>query len=237
MEKYDKEKREDNKIPEKDDTSSSTQRENSKQSEPKDSDSDSDFDIEDERLTLIQVNNRIRNRKNEKKNTTFLNKTRSNPITNIAFDRATKTLCDPFIPTYEELNNFLKYCKVSEINADSSKDNDTEKDSPKNIFDPFEFMKKNNIDKSILSLEDDICAFPNKKEIDFNCEIKEELPKLSMPLMGPLLFSSTTPGNESLICSEKEDYAQIKKILNTDILDKSQKQWLSYFIDKVGKMQ
>ena len=122
IEKYDKENREYNKIPEKDDTSSSTQRENSKQNEPKDSDSDSDFDIDDERLTLIQVNNRIRNRKNKKKNTTFLNKKRSNPITSIAFDRATKTLCDPFIPTYEELKNFLKYCKFSEINADSSKE-------------------------------------------------------------------------------------------------------------------
>lgn len=57
-----------------------------------------------------------------------------------------------------------------------------------------------------------------------------------MPLMGPLLFSSTTPGNESLICSEKEDYAQIRKILNIDILDKSKKQWLGYFIDEVGKI-
>lgn len=45
IEKYDKEKREYKKIPEKDDTSSSTQRENSKQNEPKDSDSDSDFDM------------------------------------------------------------------------------------------------------------------------------------------------------------------------------------------------
>ena len=55
--------------------------------------------------------------------------------------------------------------------------------------------------------------------------------------MGPTnFFSSLTLGNESINRPEKEDYVEIWKILNTDILDKCQKKWVSYFINKVGKM-
>ena len=240
MEKYDKEKREKYQIPEKDNISTSTERESSNNNNnPKncESSSDSDFDIDDERLTLIQVIKIIKNKDKNKKNTTFLNKKRPNHNSCIIYDRLTKKLCDPFVPNYEELKNFLNNCTVSEVNADSPKDIDPQKDSLNNVFDPLEFMKKNNIDKTILSFEDDLCTFPPKKEIDFNCEIEEQLPELSKPLIDPsLLFSSSTPRNESLICSEKEDYAEILKILVTDTLDKRQKKWLSSFINKVAKM-
>ena len=238
MEKYDKEKREQN-IPEKDSTSLSNKTENSTHNNPKESDSDSDsyFDIDDERLTLIQAIKLIKNRDKKKNNITFINKKRSNPDTNITYDRLTKKLCDSFCPNYEELNKFLENCKVSEVNADSLKSNDNQKDNPNSIFDPYEFMKKNNINKTILSFEDDLCTYQPIKEIDFNYEIKEKIPKLSIPLMGPTnFFSSLTLGNESINRPEKEDYVEIWKILNTDILDKYQKKWVCYFINKVGKM-
>ena len=237
MENFVKEKREQYQIPEKDNILLSNKTENTTQNNPKDSDSDSDFDMDDERLTLIQVIKLIKNRDNKKKNITFINKKRSNPDSNITYDRLTKKLCDSFCPNYEELNKFLENCKVSEVNADSLKGIDTQKDNPKSIFDPFEFMKKNNINKTILSFEDDLCTYQPKKEIDFNYEIKEKIPKLSIPLMGPAnFFSSLTLGNESINRPEKEDYVEMWKILNTDILDKCQKKWVSYFINKVGKM-
>ena len=224
--------------PEKDKISSSTKTGISFQNILKevDSDSDSDFDMDDERLTLIQVIKLIKSRHKNNKNITFINKKRSNPDTNIAYDKLTKKLCDTFCPDYEELDKFLQNCKVSEINTDSLKILDSQKGS-KSIFDPFEFMKKNNIKKSILSFEDDLCTYQHKEEIDSHYEIKETIPKLSIPRMSQANFiSGYTFGSESARALEKLDFVKIGKILNTNVLDKYQKKWISNFIDKIRKM-
>ena len=218
-----------------------------------DSDSESDFDMDEERLTLIQVIKLIKNREKNKKKITFLGKKHSNPETNITYDKITKKLCNSFCPDYEELNTFLEKCKVTEILSNPLKSNNPEDKCYKVIFDPSEFMKKNNINKTILSFEDDICTYQNPKknkekeigkekekgkEINPYYETKEIGPKLFMPrmTMGQLFmnFRLGYDNINNINDSTNEDFNEIIKILNTDILDKYQKNWLSEFIKKIA---
>ena len=203
----------------------------------------SDFDIDYERLTLIQVGAKIKkSREEKKKNFSFLNKKRSNPDTNISYDSSTKKLCNTFCPDYNDLNMFLSKCKVREINSDYLKYNEKEENT-KSIFDPFDFMEKYNIKKTTLSFEDDLCQNQDNSYLDrdkinkSHYEIKEIMPTLSIPRMNANQFILSFNLNDDKIREKvKEDFIQLGNILNTDVLDKFQKNWINDFIKKINNL-
>ena len=159
------------------DFQSNQQNNNNEESEDSES---SEFDVDMDRLTLIQVKAIVtKNRIRKEKKTSFLSKKRKKPEESIIFDSSTNKLWNTFCPDYEELNRFIQQCTVKEINIDNIKDNDN--NNSKTIFDPFEFMEKNNIKKYSLSFEDDLCRNSKDDENQFNyhSEVKELKPLLS----------------------------------------------------------
>jgi len=199
----------------------------------------SEFDVDMDRLTLIQVKAIVtKNRIRKEKKASFLSKKRKNPEEIIIYDSSTNKLWNTFCPDYEELNRFIQKCTVKEINIDNIKDNDN--NNSKTVFDPFEFMEKNNIKKYSLSFEDDLCRNSKDDEIQFNChsEIKELKPLLS-PRMSAEQFILTPVFKLKDYAHQKkakEEFIQLGKILNEDILNISQKIWMSDFIKYINKL-
>jgi len=202
---------------------------------------DSELDIDYNRLTLIQFKEKIlKNREKKQKNdVSFLKKKRTNPETHIQYDPTTKKLYNTFCPDYKELKTFLEQCTINEINSDNNKNNNENinenEDNSKHIFDPFEFMEKNNIMKPTLSIEDDLCL----KQVQFksHSEIKEVMPSLSAPLMSVNDFILNFDLNDGIIKENiKDEFIQLEKIINTDILDNYQKSWMNDFFKKINKM-
>ena len=184
------------------DFQSNQQNNNNEESEDSES---SEFDVDMDRLTLIQVKAIVtKNRIRKEKKTSFLSKKRKKPEESIIFDSSTNKLWNTFCPDYEELNRFIQQCTVKEINIDNIKDNDN--NNSKTIFDPFEFMEKNNIKKYSLSFEQFILT-PVYKLKDYAHQKKA-----------------------------KEEFIQLGKILNEDILNISQKIWMSDFIKYINKL-
>ena len=201
----------------------------------------SDFDIDYERLTLIQVRAKLeKKRAKKKKNVSFIHKKRANPDNRIEYDVATKKLCNSFCPDYNELNIFLEKCQITEIKPDAGGVQINENEDSKNIFDPLEFMKKNNINKSVLSFEDDLCNNQNYNRGKYspnnsNYELKEVKPKLFMPRMNADKFILSFQIKDDIVKEKtKEELYQIEKILNSDNLDKYQKNWMSDYIKKIN---
>ena len=224
-------------------------KEKNKKENKTDSESESgenlDFDIDFERLTLIQVKAKLEKIRIKKKNFSFLNKKRSNKDNRIEYDSVTKKLCNSFCPDYNELNIFLEKCKITEIKSDSDCIKNNQNEDSANIFDPFEFMKKNNINKSVLSFEDDLCKNQNNNNYDgkdkqnnnSHYEIKEIKPKLFMPRMNADKFILSFQIKDDKIKEKtKEELYQIEKIMNSDTLDKYQKNWMSDYIKKINTL-
>jgi hypothetical protein len=198
----------------------------------------SEFDVDMDRLTLIQVKeivNKNRMRK-EKKNASFLSKKRRNPDTHIIFDSSTNKLYNTFCPDYNELKNFIQHCTVKEINIDNLNNNNNI-DNSKTLFDPLEFMEKNNIQKNILSFEDDICRISINDNYQFDhSEIKEVIPLLSPRMSADKFFSTPVyklKDNDHKKKAEKE-FIKLGQILDKNILGINEKRWMSDFIKYIN---
>jgi len=214
------------------------QEDNENENENENESSD-DFDIDCERLTLIQVKEIIQKRRNKKnKKISFLNKKRVTPNTEIIYDSLNKKIDNSFCPDLKDLQRFIHNCKVNFVSVDS-----LSQKNPKKIFDPIEFMKKNNIVKTSLSIED-LFQFQNPKEkeeeIECHLEIKEiKPPSLFCPRMSAQQFI-LTPNfefkNEEQKKSAEEDYTNLGKIMDEDILSPSQKNWMSKYIKYINNL-
>ena len=195
---------------------------------------ESDFDIDLDRLTLIQAKAKIiKKLKKEIVPCSFLNKKRPKPETQITYDPVAKKLCNKFCPDINELNIFLENCKVSEVTPDEIAEN--QKNDAGNIFDPYEFMKKYNMNKVGLSLEDDLCQMSQDKQ-EKKEEEKEIVPK-------PLLSepSISFEDNSSFIVNDdkaKFTSQSLKNILNENklLLDYSEKKWLKDFVKYIFEL-
>lgn len=201
----------------------------------------SEFDVDMDRLTLIQVKELVnKKRQRKEKKTSFLNKKRHNPETNIIFDPSTNKLDNTFCPDYKELQNFVLKCTVKEINSNDINNNNENNDNSKTLFDPLEFMEKNNIKKMTLSFEDDLCRFPNddNKQIECHSELKEIIPLLSPRMSADEFFSTPIYKSQDFNHQKKaeEEFIQLGKILNKDTLSVYEKGWMSDFIKYINKL-
>ena len=135
-------------------------------------------EIDSDYPNLFELNKFIdRKRREEEQKILEKKRKRTNNATDIIYDANKKKLVDSFNPNLEELNNFLKNCKIREINI-----NDVEKELenlPKEkIFDPEKFINENygkeeGIKKEInnnFSIEDFGLKYDKKEE-----EIKENI--------------------------------------------------------------
>jgi hypothetical protein len=213
-------------------------KEEDKSSNESDSCENYDFDLDYERLTLIQVKSRIKKHRDKKmKNIGFINKKRIKPETQITYNSFNKRLYDTFCPNYKELKMFLEQCKVVELNSENIKDNE---ENSKIIFDPFEFMEKNNIIKTALSFEDDLCQnqkdYEEEEQINSHCEIKEIIPKLSAPKMSVDELILDFELDDFQKKDVKDDFNQLKNIIYADVLEKYQKNWMSDFFKKINEL-
>ena len=189
-------------------------------------DSIDNFDIDYERLSLIDVRDRLKEKRAKKKqNSLLLEKKRRNPNTLIAFDSSSNIILNTFCPSIEELNNFLNNCKIEEI--DLNKYN-VLSDSVK-VFDSKEYMKKNNINKTYLSFEDSqYIKYPKENEETFE-------------LINPIVASN--PLDNKLFNINKTEVKgddmneNMRKILNSNTLDLGQKKWLNNHIKEIIDME
>ena len=189
-------------------------------SDSSEKDSIDSFDVDYERLTLIDVKKRINEKRLKRnKDTSLLKKKRNNPNSIITFDSLTKTIKNTFCPSLEELNEFLDNCKVQEININDEND-EAFQNNEQNLFNPREFMKKNKIEKSYLSISD-LSDLQNIKEIN---EKQEKTMELIVPKM------VNVNKDVSSIEPEKE---KIEKIINNEIMDSSQRLWLNNHIKEI----
>ena len=185
-------------------------------------DSIDSFDVDYERLTLIDVKKRINEKRLKRnKDTSLLNKKRKNPNSFITFDSSTKTIKNTFCPSIEELNEFLENCKVQEININDEND-EAFHNNDQGLFNPREFMKKNKIEKSYLSISD--LQNINIKELN---EKQEKTMELIVPKM------ANVDKDVSSMQPEKE---KIEKIINNEIMDSSQRLWLNNHIKEIIDM-
>ena len=155
--------------------------ENSKSSSSSEEDSEYS-DIDSDRPNLLQINKKI-DKMNRKKNISLLEKkrNRNKNFSDIIFDANKKTIEDSFIPNLEELNDFLKNCKIEEIKIE-----ELEKIPKEKIFDPDLFIEENygkkEVDKNELkhsfSIEDLGFEFDIKEKNDFLKEEKLEEDKI-----------------------------------------------------------
>ena len=189
-------------------------------------DSIDNFDIDCERLTLIDVRDRLKEKRAKKKNNSLLlEKKGKNPNTIISFDSSSNIILNKFCPSIEELDDFLNNCQIEEI--DLSKYNLLSDSN--NILDYKGFMNKNNIDKTYLSLED-------------SQYIKEDKDNKKNPeLINPIVVSNPLPLDYKLFNipkSEKGNYMNenLRKILNSNTLDLGQKKWLNNHIKEIIDM-
>ena len=183
-----------------------------------------DFDIDNERLTLIDVTKRIfeKKQKQAKKSLLLQNKRKLDKNNIIVYDSSTKEIKDVFCPSKEELEEFLENCKIKEIDPSEFEERVV---IDRNIFSPNEYLKRNNIMKSYVSFDD---------LEDINNDDKEEI----LPLINPTIsFNFSNFQNEDTPQSSyKGDKKNLDDILNSHILEPSQKKWLNTYINKIIEM-
>ena len=180
-----------------------------------------DFDIDNERLTLIDVTKRIfeKKQKQAKKSLLLQNKRKLDKNNIIVYDSSTKEIKDVFCPSKEELEEFLENCKIKEIDPSEFEERVV---IDRNIFSPNEYLKRNNIMKSYVSFDD---------LEDINNDDKEEI----LPLINPTIsFNFSNFQNEDTPQSPYKGYKKnLDDILNSHILEPSQKKWLNTYINKI----
>ena len=196
----------------------------------------SDLDIDEDRLTLVQVREFLRKKRLRKDKKNSLLHKKQNTEQNITYDSNTKSLRNCFCPNLKELEVFLKNCEVKQILDDNPQPN---KPSTKDVFDPQEFMKSNNISKISLSVEDLSLCGKNGEGISFPSEVNEEKKILIKPIMTEDDFVTSSIYNskdKEHKDKAKEQFAKIRKIMSEDVLSIDQKKWLSDFIKYISKL-
>ena len=198
-------------LKESSDEKSNNESNNSSEEESKDN-----FDIDCERLTLIDIRDRLKEKRAEKKNKSLLlEKKRKNPNIIISYDSSSKNILNKFCPSIKELNDFLNNCEIEEI--DLNKPNKDLISNSFTVFDHKEYMRKHNINKTYLSLED-------------SQYIQEKT------LINPIVASN--PLDNKLLSKPKNEKGNLmnenlRKILNSKVLDLSQKKWLNKHIKEI----
>ena len=188
----------------------------SSDSEEENEEEDDDYsDIDSDRPNLLQINKKI-DKMNRKKENELLEKKRkrNKDKTDIIYDANKKEIVDSFIPNLEELNDFLKNCKIEEINLE-----EIEKIPNDKIFDPDLFVKANYGKKE-----------KEKNELKNNFSIEE---------LGFILDNKNNKEEEIKEIFEPKDKFSEKKVLNKILLEKDlnkQKNQIHELIEKIKKM-
>ena len=173
-------------------------------------------DIDDDRPNLLQMNKKLDKERNEEEiKLTKKKRKRTKNKTDIVYDSNKKQIEDSFIPNLEELNDFLKNCRIREIDINEI-EKELEKIPKEKIFDPEKFIKEN------YSKEEQI-----KKEINDNFSIED--------------FCFKYDKKEEEIKDNFDDFDKIKEkeIINDLYQEKNlnqQKKDIHKLIEKIKKM-
>ena len=176
-------------------------------------------DIDSDRPNLLQINKKI-DKMNREKNLSLLEKkrNRNKNLNDIIYDANKKTIEDSFIPNLEELNDFLKNCKIEEIKFE-----ELEKIPKEKIFDPNLFIEENygkkEIDKNELKHSFSI------EDLGFEFDFKEKNDLKNEKLEKDLIYKTIY-----------EDKLNLNKILQEKGL-KKQKNDIHELIEKIKKME
>ena len=213
-------------LKESSDSDSESKSSNSKSSKNSSSDCESiGSSIDEERLTLGQINHRARlaQKKNAEMNIrSFLQHKRHLDSRVITYDEKEGKIVDEFCGSYEELNDFLNKCEIKKITFDDINNN---KDNV--IFDPNQWMKENQINKKVISLEDMQIYYQNKNPKKKEKEKKEFFTERK--IKGKIQKEKI----RSIYLKDKktyEDYINLKKIVECKKLSIEQKEWVSNLI-------
>ena len=175
-------------------------------------------DIDSDRPNLLQINKKI-DKMNREKNLSLLEKKRkrNKNYTDIIYDSNKKTIEDSFVPNVEELNDFLKNCKIEEIKFE-----ELEKIPKEKIFDPDLFIEENYKNKEIK--KDELKHTFSLEELGFELDnnSKESIKEEDL--------------NPSSMYEDKyEDKLNLKKILQEKDI-KIQKKEIHELIEKIKIM-
>ena len=177
---------------------------------------DDDSEIDSDYPNLFKLNKIIeKKRRKEEQKLMEKKRKRTKNETDIVFDANKKKLEDSFIPNLEELNDFLKNCRIREIDINEI-EKELEKIPKEKIFDPEKFIKEN------YSKEEQI-----KKEISDNFSIED--------------FCFKYDKKEEEIKDNFDDFDKIKEkeIINDLYQEKNlnqQKKDIHKLIEKIKKM-
>ena len=179
------------------------------------------LDIDNQEISFLDYLKKTSERRfKTEKNSLLLTHKRKNNDNIIIYDANVKEIRNKFCPSIEELDEFLEDCQVEEIDISELEDD--------YLFDAKKFMEQNHIMKSYLSFE----------EVDL--EEKNESEKNIMKLVQPSLSNSIIiKDNESQYINkieEENSTANLKNILESEILDSVQKSWLNDYIKKIREM-
>ena len=132
---------------------------------------DDDSEIDSDYPNLFKLNKIIeKKRRKEEQKLMEKKRKRTKNETDIVFDANKKRLEDSFIPNLEELNDFLKNCRIREIDINEI-EKELEKIPKEKIFDPEKFIKENYGKEEQIKKEtndnfsiEDFCFKYDKKE-------------------------------------------------------------------------
>ena len=185
--------------------------------------------------TLIDMLNKQAKKsdKSESSNS-FLKNKRKNQEQHIIYDSTSKKILNSFCPSFEDLQEFLEKCEVREIDIDNY--DDEESFNIEGVFDPREFMQKNHIAKSYLSLED---LQYESDESDENDDDKIQTlikPKMVNDFSSSFPMSSNLSQFQSNEINKSNSSEKIANILKNNLLNSYEKNWLNNHIKKIWKM-
>ena len=187
--------------------------------------------IDEERLTLGQINKIMRKAQQKKEKmdlVSFLKNKRKYEGNVITYDEKKGKILKEFCGNIEELNNFLSKCEVKKINIEDDINN--LKNNNSIVFDPNEWMKKNNIIQKTISLEDFQTFYQKKSKKDEQKKEKINKKEVNNDIKKEKKRSSYL--NDKKIY---EDYLNLKKIIESKKLSIEQKAWISNLISEIKK--
>ena len=187
--------------------------------------------IDEERLTLGQINKIMRKAQQKKEKmdlVSFLKNKRKYEGNVITYDEKKGKILKEFCGNIEELNNFLSKCEVKKINIEDDINN--LKNNNSIVFDPNEWMKKNNIIQKTISLEDFQAFYQKKSKKDEQKKEKNNKKEVNNDIKKEKKRSSYL--NDKKIY---EDYLNLKKIIESKKLSIEQKAWISNLISEIKK--
>ena len=187
--------------------------------------------IDEERLTLGQINKIMRKAQQKKEKmdlVSFLKNKRKYEGNVITYDEKKGKILKEFCGNIEELNDFLSKCEVKKINIEDDINN--LKNNNSIVFDPNEWMKKNNIIQKTISLEDFQTFYQKKSKKDEQKKEKINKKEVNNDIKKEKKRSSYL--NDKKIY---EDYLNLKKIIESKKLSIEQKAWISNLISEIKK--